>query len=95
LVTTWHIQRVSSLEDRDFQMSLAGKPIGQASTLGQAPRDIVISDVLIPPGKTLVQFSTSSPLTVAGHGYPYPLGFRVEGVRIDVHGGATMVPDGK
>lgn len=93
LLTTWHIQHVSSLEDRELQMSLAGKPISQAaSKLGKAPRDIVIPDVLIPPGETSVQFSTSSSLTVAGN---RELGFRVHGVRIEVNGGDTKVPDGK
>jgi hypothetical protein len=96
LVTTWHIQHVSSLEERDFQMRLAGQPISQAtSRLGMAPRDIVIPEVLIPPGDSLVHFSTSSPLTVGRGPDTRLLGFRVHGIRIEVGGGDMRVPDGK
>lgn len=96
LVTTWHVQRVSSLEDRDFQMGLAGKPVDQgASTVGKTPRDIVIPGVVIPPGTTSVQFSTSSPLAVPGNHDTRLLGFSIHGVRIEVQGGLATVPDGK
>ena len=97
LLTTWHIQHVSSLEDRDFQMSLAGKPVGQTITaVGKKPRDIVVPSVLIPPGETSVQFSTSSPLTLAGNGDMRLLGFRIHGIQIEVHNGpaTATVPGG-
>ena len=32
LLTTWHIQKVSSLQNRDFQMNLAGQPLDMMRT---------------------------------------------------------------
>jgi hypothetical protein len=97
LLTTWYIQQASSLEHRDFQMSLAGKPVGQTVTgVGKKPRDIVIPSVLVPPGETSVQFSTSSPLTRPGNGDTRLLGFRIQGIQIEVHDGpaTAIVPGG-
>jgi hypothetical protein len=87
VLTTWYIHDISSLKDRDFQMSVAGKPVGQTVAVGKEPREIVISSVLIPPGETPVQFSTSSPLTLAGNGDTRLLGFRIDGIQIEVHDG--------
>ncbi len=90
VLTTWYFHEVSSLEDRDFQMSVADKPVGQPVTaVGKKPREIVVSSVLIPPGETQVQFSTSSPLTLAGNGDTRLLGFRLHGIQIEVHDGSA------
>ena len=78
-------------------MSLAGKPVGQTVTgVGKKPRDIVIPSVLVPPGETSVQFSTSSPLTRPGNGDTRLLGFRIQGIQIEVHDGpaTAIVPGG-
>jgi hypothetical protein len=95
LPTTWHMQDVYSLEERDFQMSLAGKPADRTATrVGRTPRDIVVPNVLIPSGESVVQFSTPSPLTQPGNGDMRLLGFRIHGVRIEVHDGSPAAPGG-
>jgi len=84
LLTSWYFHEVRSLKVRDFQMSVAGKAVGQM-VVGIRPREIVISNVLIPPGETSVQFSSPSPLTLAGNGDTRQLGFRIHGIQIEVH----------
>ena len=82
VLTAWYLQDVSSLENRDFQMRVAGAQVWQ-TLVGKKSNDIVISNVLIPPGETSVEFRTSSPLSLAGNGDTRPLGFRIHGVLID------------
>jgi len=85
LLTRWYFHEVSSLKDRDFHMSVAGRSVGQVVAVGTKPREIIISDVRIPPGKTLAEFSSSSPPAVPGNGDTRPLGFSIHGIQIDVH----------
>jgi hypothetical protein len=82
------------LEERDFQISQAGKAIGGSVRLGKKPHDIIVPGMLIPPGQTAVQFSTSSPLRDAGNGDTRLLGFRIYGIQIEVHDGSAATHAG-
>ena len=83
VLTTWHFIEVSSLDGRDFEMNVAGKSVGRTVWVGVKPRDIVVSNVNIPPGETPVQFKTSAPLGRAQNSDKRLLGFRIHGIMIE------------
>lgn len=83
MLTTWHFIEVSSLDGRDFEMNVAGKSVGRTVWVGVKPRDIVVSNVNIPPGETPVQFKTSAPLGRAQNSDKRLLGFRIHGIMIE------------
>jgi hypothetical protein len=73
---------VHALVERDMQVWVGGKLIRTARIDRDMP--IRVTDIVLPPGDTVLEIRTPTPLTAPGGGDMRPLGFRIFGVELDV-----------
>jgi hypothetical protein len=74
---------LQSPRPRDLQLTLAGRVLRTAQ-VGDQPSEITVSEMVLPPGRTVLELNTSVPAFVPAAGDPRALAFMVHSVAVEV-----------
>jgi len=76
--------RARSVDDREAKVSHDGKVLWHANLVGKIASEAVISDLVLPPGDTVLDFQTDKAPAFPGNGDPRRLSYSVRGLEIDL-----------
>jgi hypothetical protein len=76
--------RARSVDDRGAKVSHDGKVLWDAKLVGAEIREATISDLVLPPGDTVLEFKSDRPPAYPGNGDERRLSFSVRGLEIDL-----------
>lgn len=79
---TCRLLNVHALVERDLQVWVGDKLMRTVRINRDMP--VRVTDIVLPPGDTILEIRTPTPLTAPGGGDMRPLGFRIFGVELDV-----------
>jgi hypothetical protein len=76
--------RARSVDDREAKVSHDGKMLWDAKLVGTVASEAVISDLVLPPGDTVIDFQSDRPPAYPGNGDSRRLSYSVRGLEIDL-----------